>query len=167
MCEVCVHVQRRDSKDVGSRMLRMDLWGRRPGERREMRFMDTVREDMNLHRWMEEDDSLSWPLKGKARRRSRRGRYDLDNAFVINMSGMTLMLIEQTTVGKWVWDGLCEASGSTWQRLGADRIGVRTEKAFHWENLEIFLMETSRREKKSWLLFDWVIPGPPGQGWQG
>ena len=42
------HVQRRDSGDIGRRMLEMELPGRRPRGRPKRRFIDAVKEDMQV-----------------------------------------------------------------------------------------------------------------------
>ena len=42
------HAQRRDSGDIGRRMLEMELPGRRPRGRPKRRFMDAVKEDMKV-----------------------------------------------------------------------------------------------------------------------
>ena len=41
-------MQRRDSGDIGRRRLEMELPGRRPRGRPERRFMDAVKEDMQV-----------------------------------------------------------------------------------------------------------------------
>ena len=42
------HAQRRESGDIGRRMLEMELPGRRRRGRPERRFMDAVKEDMQI-----------------------------------------------------------------------------------------------------------------------
>ena len=48
------HVQRKDSGDIGRRMLEIELPGRRPRGRPKRRFMDAVREDMQSRRCIEQ-----------------------------------------------------------------------------------------------------------------
>ena len=49
------HVQRRDSEYIGKRMLKMESPGGRQRERPKRRFMDGVREDMQIVCVTEED----------------------------------------------------------------------------------------------------------------
>ena len=48
------HVQRKDSGDIGRRMLEIELPGRKPRGRPKRRFMDAVREDMQNRRCIEQ-----------------------------------------------------------------------------------------------------------------
>ena len=56
------HVQRRYSEYIGSRMLRLELPGRRPRGRPKKRFMDVVKEDMKVVGVRKEDaeDRVRW-----------------------------------------------------------------------------------------------------------
>ena len=57
------HVQRRDSEFISSRILRLELPGRRSRGRPKRRFMDAVKQDVKLVGTREEDaeaDDLLW-----------------------------------------------------------------------------------------------------------
>ena len=76
------HAQRRDSGDIGRRMLEMELPGRRPRGRPRRRFMDAVKEDMQIVGVIVEDtkNRLKWktviccgdPRKGKSHKEKKK-----------------------------------------------------------------------------------------------
>ena len=54
------HVQRRDSGDIGRTMLEMELPGRRRRGWTKRRFMDAVKEDMQIVRLGDTENRVKW-----------------------------------------------------------------------------------------------------------
>ncbi|KAI5092844.1 hypothetical protein C0J45_17235 [Silurus meridionalis] len=73
------HVQRRDMNYIGRRMLRMEPPGRRKRGRPRRRFMDVVREDMQMEAalllWIEDSSKKNIPLDNNIIRKKARQLY--------------------------------------------------------------------------------------------
>ena len=54
------HVQRRDSGNIGRRMLAMELPGRRRRGRPKRKYMDAVKEDMQVVKVEDKKNLLKW-----------------------------------------------------------------------------------------------------------